>query len=177
MRPGDHNEVRALLPELRRYGVRPNRLHGPPARLSRLCRIFGFRNPCDRGHVFLTDSKIEALEQLGLAAPLDEEPPQDAGPENDGALGAHKLKPPTEGLVGFDRMPIRERAFAVLLALKYGYRVLSDDWTFHPVTGEVVVTVPGQVTIWSTARGTIEEVLDELGRRGWRTDAEEIING
>lgn len=168
--------MRAILPELRRYAAGPNRLYGPPARLSRLCRIFGFRNPCDRGHVFLTDNKVQALEQLGLAAPLDEEPPKDAGAENDGALGAHKLKPPTEGLVGFDRMPVRERAFAALLALKYGYRVLPDDWAFQPVTGEVVVTVPGQVTIWTGARGTLNDTLDELGRRGWRTKVEEIIN-
>lgn len=176
--------LREVIPHVRRYRGAPNILFGEPGVLKRLCRCFGFKNECPRGRVFITDAKIQRLEALGLP-PATEPPP----PEFSGAPAsldeAHaearadrdaKLLPPRDGLIPFARMPVRERAFAALLAHKYGYRVEPSDWSYQPETGQVVVEVPGAAVVWSIVRGTLDQVLDELGKRGARTEVEEMIN-
>lgn len=56
-------EVAALVAQVRPAGpgFGDGVIAGPPAVLSRLCAWLGFRNPCTKGRVYLTDTKLRRL--------------------------------------------------------------------------------------------------------------------
>jgi len=68
MPPSD--PIRSLLPSVRRYSVAPGILFAVPSTLQQICAYLGFKNPCLKGKVCITPTKIQRLVALGLPEPI-----------------------------------------------------------------------------------------------------------
>lgn len=181
--------LREVIPFLKRYRGAANIVFGEPAVLKRLCKLFGFKNECARGRIFLTGAKIQRLEEFGLP-PATEPPPPDfmGAPTSLEASHAEAradrdavLDPPKGHYVGAAKMPPAARAYAFYLQMDA--RLLPLDtgcWSFNADHNVVMVSVPNVGMMWGRRQRGLDETLAAIEAR-WganiRARAEEAVNG
>lgn len=180
--------LRELATQVRRYAGRPNSLFGEPGVLKEICKLFGFKNDCRQGHVYITDTKLARLDLPPATEPLPEKwGGVPASLEEDHAQAKRDRRGPTEvptgEMVGADKMSPRERAWAALLALKAGWPVEPRDWEYDAASDTVVVEkmVDGRIAeTFSVVRHGLATTLAEIEERfgaGARGQVEAVIGG